>query len=1050
MRLHAFLLLLSLLATCSLALHESDVGVVDWHKELVGVPNTASKHTSPTFHRAPERLGRNTKSLVISATQSNVLAVLDPVNGTVAWRYVYEPRDNIVTFQKLRSVVASLSGAGGATLRSFNVLNGELLLEKRLHDPETGLLIQPNYLGTFVAFGNTTRDLYTLTNGRTVTYISSDVNYSNGGDIVWTWTSEDHSSQVLYSTVYATGEVVYVVGLASSFATYTLHVTSLSATSGQVLASTSIPSSISSGLDDFIVSSDSIVWLENGVLKSFALSSSLKGKPVSIKGPFERISDVGLGSQSMFVAVREDGSSQIVTSQQGNLAPTQEFKALQSNSCYFSGGFDKDGHHYVSRTCWSPTMKAASVELYAPHRGGGKDAVIEYTLPFDANTHGAITHVAMDVVNSESDVIRGRLLLTTSTGAVQLWEQGEHVWTREEGLSEVNAAKFVDLPERVSVLSGDSSRSEEGFVGRLIRQIRDAKDLPDYILRFVKRFATGSYESATSSATVIPPASSASDPQLQLPFRDAFGFRQVLVVSTAYGKVYGIDTSNGEILWSRILGAGEKAKERGARVVPVEGKMFVFKTVADADDDAHTLEAAGPEVVLVAKTVSEESTSEEVLLFHFSAPTGDDVLRVSGPETPLEGASLTSQGLSDAYVLQHSGKKIVVVLDSQFKAHLYPHDSTAKAIFAAAAANTSLSVPLRVNSPHGQRRLAGHQFSSKTSIDQGAGETSYDAYPTWTLSLPEGQDIQSIITPVRDPVASIGKVLGNRTTLYKYLNPHIVLVLTAPHSSSSSALHANDHVPAHCGLYLVDSVKGSVVYQTILPTERGGSCNVKASFVENWLVYHYYDSEYQGPDQTKGYRMVTVELYEGKQVDEKTKSSELSSFSDKMMDITAYEQSFVYPHAISAIAHTSTKFGITSKDVIVANVNGKIQSFSRRLLNPRRPVGRKPSSEEQEEFLVQYDPVLPDDPRKVLSHNYDVSNTRSIITSPALLESTSLVFAYGLDLFLTRVAPSNTFDVLSENFNKVQLVLTVTGLAAAIFVTRPMVKRKKLREKWYN
>jgi len=134
----------------------------------------------------------------------------------------------------------------------------------------------------------------------------------------------------------------------------------------------------------------------------------------------------------------------------------------------------------------------------------------------------------------------------------------------------------------------------------------------------------------------------------------------------------------------------------------------------------------------------------------------------------------------------------------------------------------------------------------------------------------------------------------------------------------------------------------------------------------------------------------------------------------------------------------------------VANANGKIQSFSRRLLNPRRPVDRKPTSQESEEFLIQYDPLLPDDSRKVLSHNYDVAHARSIITAPALLESTSLVFVYGLDLFLTRVAPSNTFDVLNESFNKVQLVLTVMGLAAAILVTRPMVMRKNLREKWYS
>jgi ER membrane protein complex subunit 1 len=79
-----------------------------------------------------------------------------------------------------------------------------------------------------------------------------------------------------------------------------------------------------------------------------------------------------------------------------------------------------------------------------------------------------------------------------------------------------------------------------------------------------------------------------------------------------------------------------------------------------------------------------------------------------------------------------------------------------------------------------------------------------------------------------------------------------------------------------------------------------------------------------------------------------------------------------------------------------------------------------------------------------------VANTQRVITAPALLESTSLVFAYGLDMFLTRVAPSNTFDVLSESFNKVQLVFTISGLALAIIITKPMVRRKKLREKWYQ
>lgn len=165
-------------------------------------------------------------------------------------------------------------------------------------------------------------------------------------------------------------------------------------------------------------------------------------------------------------------------------------------------------------------------------------------------------------------------------------------------------------------------------------------------------------------------------------------------------------------------------------------------------------------------------------------------------------------------------------------------------------------------------------------------------------------------------------------------------------------------------------------------------------------------------------------------------------------------------------AKTQADYG---QKCVVASRNNRVQSFPRRLLNPRRP-SKKPTAEEQEEGLIQYEALLPDDPRRVLSHNYEVgiftlfpenllcilplstqvANIQRIVTSPALLESTSLVFAYGLDMFLTRVAPSGTFDVLSENFNKVQLVLTVAALAVGIMVAKPMVQRKRLREKWYQ
>ncbi|KAJ3535734.1 hypothetical protein NMY22_g6355 [Coprinellus aureogranulatus] len=312
------------------------------------------------------------------------------------------------------------------------------------------------------------------------------------------------------------------------------------------------------------------------------------------------------------------------------------------------------------------------------------------------------------------------------------------------------------------------------------------------------------------------------------------------------------------------------------------------------------------------------------------------------------------------------------------------------------------------------------------------------AFPAWTLPLAPGEEVQNLLPPAaRGPVASFGKVLGNRTTLYKYLNPRLFTALTVNPTKNL------------CGLYLVDGTKGTIIYHVQVPADKG-VCDIKAALVENWLVYHYYDSEVlSGNVQgTMGYRMVSVELYEGKGIDDKTGSSDMSSYSNTSTSVLTFEDAFIFPHALTAIAPTNTKFGISSKDLIIATKNHKIQSFPRRALDPRRPR-RKATSQEMEEGLFQYDPVVYDDPKRVISHTYEVANVRQIVTAPALLESTSLVLAFGLDMFLSRVAPSNTFDVLSESFNKAQLVLTITGLAAAIMFTRPMVQRKRLREKWY-
>ena len=77
MRLVLRLLLLLVLCVISWALPESDVGIVDWHKKLIGVPLSGPIRTALTL-----RATGNTTA-VIAAPDNNVVAVPNAENGSV-------------------------------------------------------------------------------------------------------------------------------------------------------------------------------------------------------------------------------------------------------------------------------------------------------------------------------------------------------------------------------------------------------------------------------------------------------------------------------------------------------------------------------------------------------------------------------------------------------------------------------------------------------------------------------------------------------------------------------------------------------------------------------------------------------------------------------------------------------------------------------------------------------------------------------------------------------------------------------------------------------
>ena len=99
-----------------------------------------------------------------------------------------------------------------------------------------------------------------------------------------------------------------------------------------------------------------------------------------------------------------------------------------------------------------------------------------------------------------------------------------------------------------------------------------------------------------------------------------------------------------------------------------------------------------------------------------------------------------------------------------------------------------------------------------------------------------------------EKVASIGRVLGDRSVLYKYLNPNLlVIAVTTPAKSTLT-------------IYLLDNVSGQIVYESKFHGVDT-SKSVKTQIVENVVYWSYYSTG-DSSGQSRGTRITVAELYE--------------------------------------------------------------------------------------------------------------------------------------------------------------------------------------------
>ncbi|KAH8423543.1 uncharacterized protein LDX57_001303 [Aspergillus melleus] len=307
--------------------------------------------------------------------------------------------------------------------------------------------------------------------------------------------------------------------------------------------------------------------------------------------------------------------------------------------------------------------------------------------------------------------------------------------------------------------------------------------------------------------------------------------------------------------------------------------------------------------------------------------------------------------------------------------------------------------------------------------------------PIWEFLPAAGQKIvHATARPAHDPVASIGKVLGNRSVLYKYLNPNLALITAVGKSSAS--------------FYLLEAITGRILYTT---TQDAVDTTqpIASAISENWFAYSFWGDVSDASD-AKGYQLVVSELYESPIPNDRGDLGSASNYTSTALPLPhVISQAFVIPEPISHMAVTQTRQGITTRQLLCTlPATNSLIGIPRPVLDPRRPVGRDPTAVEAEEGLFKYNPFLEFDGKWYLSHSRDVAGLTTVLSKPTLLESTSLIFAFGGDIYGTRATPSQAFDVLGKSFSKAQLLLTIVALSIGVVILSPMVRSKQINQLW--
>jgi len=176
----------------------------------------------------------------------------------------------------------------------------------------------------------------------------------------------------------------------------------------------------------------------------------------------------------------------------------------------------------------------------------------------------------------------------------------------------------------------------------------------------------------------------------------------------------------------------------------------------------------------------------------------------------------------------------------------------------------------------------------------------------WTLTSPGAKIMHLVSKPTDQTVHSQGRVMADRSVLFKYINPNLAFVLAEGKDASSKSF---------INIYLVDLVTGRVVF-SVTHKRVNGPYHIVHS--ENWAIYTYYN------EKSRRAELSSLELFEGKTQSNATTFSSLTNNVSPLVERQSYilDLSFV-----TSLADTKTEKAITTKHILRLQVLAPCMTF---------------------------------------------------------------------------------------------------------------------------